>query len=205
MWAGPWGGHCRRRRISLAQAPHEPCSPSKPSSEIWHPMLPFVVIAVVIGIGAFWWLQNRDGLDVRDQPSERYAAAPPRGRQRAWQRFYGHPPTPASSGESSAGSCTPTLAEAVPTKANWTFPQATFSSFRMGTRTSSMTVLFPDQPRVATASMDGTIAIWDLSTAKRVQTLGPVPGALVKIALSHDGKYLAAGGDNYKAHLLEPR
>src|ERR1043165_6427143 len=51
----------------------------------------------------------------------------------------------------------------------------------------------PDSKTLASASYDGTLKLWDMTTGKERATLGKYRGCLGCVALSHDGKTLASG------------
>jgi WD40 repeat protein/transcriptional regulator with XRE-family HTH domain len=68
----------------------------------------------------------------------------------------------------------------------------------------------PDGKRLATASQDGTVGIWDAATGEKVLTLQvfsstvlPLGGAN-SVAFSPDGKLLATGSDDAKVRLWDP-
>jgi WD40 repeat protein len=58
-------------------------------------------------------------------------------------------------------------------------------------------VFHPDGTRLATASSDGTVIVWDVATAQPLLTL-PVQadGHVRRVAFSPDGQLLATASDN---------
>ncbi|MEZ0273756.1 MAG: protein kinase, partial [Roseimicrobium sp.] len=185
----------RRIQGGPSHPSHHAAPPPPPKSGA--PVLPIIVSLVVIGVGVYWWQQNKGELSVGENAAgsaQTTNTTPASG-------------TAATPGTSSGDSSSPATgsgaaAQGAPYQLPNDIPAGHVYKFQEGHKDIVNDVLlFPDQHRVATASTDGTIAIWDLHTSKRLQTLGPVTGALLKMAVSHDGKYLAAGGDNYKVHL----
>lgn len=51
----------------------------------------------------------------------------------------------------------------------------------------------PDSKSLASASYDGTLKLWDMTTGKEQATLGEYKGCLGCVAFSPDGKTLASG------------
>ena len=51
----------------------------------------------------------------------------------------------------------------------------------------------PDSKTLASASYDGTLKLWDMTTGKERATLGEYKGCLGCVAFSPDGKTLASG------------
>src|SRR5262245_7325929 len=51
----------------------------------------------------------------------------------------------------------------------------------------------PDSKTLASASYDGTLKLWDMTTGKELATLGEYRGCLGCVAFSPDGKTLASG------------
>ncbi len=62
----------------------------------------------------------------------------------------------------------------------------------------STAVFYPDRRRLLTAAMDGTARVWDLATEGQVRVLRET-GAGAAVALSHNGKWIASGGDSQPA------
>src|SRR5262249_10294946 len=55
-------------------------------------------------------------------------------------------------------------------------------------------VFSPDDRRLATSSLDGTVKLWDAATGQELRTLRPtlLPLPVVRVAFSHDGRQIAA-------------
>jgi WD40 repeat protein/tetratricopeptide (TPR) repeat protein len=53
----------------------------------------------------------------------------------------------------------------------------------------------PDGTRLASASADGTVKIWDVATARELRTLPRLAGTVAAVAFSPDAKRLAAAGN----------
>src|SRR5690606_446548 len=51
----------------------------------------------------------------------------------------------------------------------------------------------PDGKTLASASYDGTLKLWDITTGKEAATLGEYKGCLGYVAFSPDGETLASG------------
>jgi WD40 repeat protein/serine/threonine protein kinase len=52
----------------------------------------------------------------------------------------------------------------------------------------------PDSKRLASASLDQTVTVWDSATGKQIRTLKGHTGWVLSVAFSPDGKHLASGG-----------
>ena len=60
---------------------------------------------------------------------------------------------------------------------------------------------FADGTRVASASRDGSVRIWDLLTGKETMVLAGNGGGLEALAISPEGTYIAAGGHDHTVYL----
>jgi WD40 repeat protein len=66
------------------------------------------------------------------------------------------------------------------------------------------TVAFsPDGQRLASASVDQTIKLWDLATGFEVLTLRGHKGVVNAVAFSPDGQRLATGGEDRTVRLWD--
>lgn len=74
---------------------------------------------------------------------------------------------------------------------------------RLDTPTAAACAVSPDGALIAVGAVDGTVALWETATARRVRKLGAYPGMVLDLAFSPDGKYLAAGGMAAKDKLSE--
>ncbi|CAN5911398.1 hypothetical protein BH11VER1_BH11VER1_13780 [soil metagenome] len=61
--------------------------------------------------------------------------------------------------------------------------------------------IFPDQRHVASCSHDGSVIVWDLKKGEKVRRFDPNAGFLYRIAISWDGQYVTAGGNENKAYV----
>jgi WD40 repeat protein len=59
-------------------------------------------------------------------------------------------------------------------------------------------VFSPDGRRIATASHDGTVRIWDAGTGQEVLTLRGHAGAVQSVAFSPDGRLLASADNHHE-------
>ncbi len=51
-----------------------------------------------------------------------------------------------------------------------------------------------DGERLALASHDGTVSVWDAAIGRRTHTLAAHAGGVANVTFSHDGKRLATAG-----------
>ena len=63
----------------------------------------------------------------------------------------------------------------------------------------------PDSKTLASASYDGTLKLWDMTTGKERATLGEYTGCLGCVAFSPDGKTLASGINRIACLLPRPQ
>ncbi len=63
----------------------------------------------------------------------------------------------------------------------------------------------PDGRYLATASAEGTVALWQVSTGTMLKTLVGHKAAVLSVAFSPDGRYLATGSDDRTAALWDAR
>lgn len=87
---------------------------------------------------------------------------------------------------------------ALPEESSATGPQIAFQGHE-GTITDL--VFSPDGSLLATASLDGTIRIWDAADGSPIRTLRGHSGGVNSIAFSPDGEQLASGSDDRTARI----
>ena len=166
---------------------------SPPQSGGGFPVFPLLISMALIAGGAYWWIQNRDRMGKADHGSPSAGTSSTAGVTPA--------PPPVSNGSTGAPPPVPVASVSGGYQLS-EGPPGHVLKFAEGHKDKVHAVLlFPDQRRVATASADGTVGLWDLQTGGRLRTLGPVPGMVLKVALSPDGNHLGASGDNFKAYL----
>src|SRR5205807_2418675 len=56
-------------------------------------------------------------------------------------------------------------------------------------------VFHPDGRRVVTASLDGTVRVWEGATGKPLRSIGPGDGGVIAAVLAPDGRGLLTLGD----------
>lgn len=203
--------------VRAAQSPSAPRRrvPSLPSAPE-HSSFPWpaaIAVMAVIAVAAFWWMKNRGEL-----PS-----APPPGPPSAPVATSTPAPVPAappevampsvpSAPQPPSTSPAPAPAPAPATEATGLKPGTPFTLdamppghvFKLSEGHKDMihdVAIFPDQRHAATASADGTVGVWDLQSGERLRTFGPIPGSIVRVAISSDGKHIAAGSSDYKAYV----
>jgi WD40 repeat protein len=59
----------------------------------------------------------------------------------------------------------------------------------------------PDGKRLATASEDGTVKLWEVTAGRELNTLKGQTGGVWAVAFAPDGKTLAAGGEERSVNL----
>ncbi|MDP6720599.1 MAG: hypothetical protein QGF59_18195, partial [Pirellulaceae bacterium] len=57
----------------------------------------------------------------------------------------------------------------------------------------------PNGRRIATASGDGTVKLWDMATRREVLSLGQNEGPLLSVAFSPDGRLLVAATGSHSS------
>lgn len=184
-------------------AAHRPSS-SSPPAKSGMPVLPIFMSLVVVGIGVFWWLQNKDELASSSgtSPQGGGSSTSSTARQEAGSNAIPNPGNVPGAAVPEPAPLAPAVGSSQGGYQVPPGPPGHVLKFEEAHKDKvHSVVLLPDQYQVATASADGTVGLWDLNTGRRVRTLGPVPGMLTKVAVSADGRYLAASGDAYKAHL----
>lgn len=62
---------------------------------------------------------------------------------------------------------------------------------------------FPDNRRLVTASEDGSIRLWDVVTAKQLKEVSSSQGSVSDIAVSPDGRFIAACIDNEESSVVK--
>ncbi len=62
----------------------------------------------------------------------------------------------------------------------------------------------PDGTRLATASKDGTVKIWDVATGKELRTFGDHTKPVNTVAYSPDGRTVASAGNDREVKLWDP-
>lgn len=71
------------------------------------------------------------------------------------------------------------------------------------TNTVWSAAFFPDNRRLVTASEDGTIRIWDVITATQLKEVASAEGSVSDIAISPNGKLIAACIDNEESSVVK--
>jgi WD40 repeat protein len=67
-----------------------------------------------------------------------------------------------------------------------------------------MAVAFsPDGSTLASASLDGTVKLWDVASGKELRTISGHTNAVSDVAFSQDGKYLATGSWDRTARIWD--
>lgn len=197
----PAPGAAPRPRIP-ASAP-EP----EPSSFPWIAVIAGVIVAAVVGV---WWMRNRPqpapqlpapvSVNVATTPATSPNTAPviPEGPSTGTPPGRESPKSPVVSKSPKA----PLPYKPGPALTLAAVPPGHVFKLREGHKDVVYDVaVFPDQRHAASASADGTVAVWDLQSGNRIRSFGPVPGAVYRVAVSPDGRFVAAGGNDYKAYV----
>lgn len=163
------------------------------------PWLMITVIVILISVACFWWIRNKGEAQVasgevtrkqqvKDAPTWNLKAAPETPEKVVEA-------TPAVMQPLGAGaSGTPFLMQAVA-------PGHVFKLNEGHKDVINDIAIFPDQRHVASCSQDGTVIIWDLQNGEKVRVLDPKAGFLYHLAISWDGQYVVAGGNENKAYV----
>ncbi|MFZ4766707.1 MAG: protein kinase domain-containing protein, partial [Roseimicrobium sp.] len=187
--------------MRAAPAPSHPRAP-QPSARASFPWAPVLALLAVAAVAVVWWMQNRKDVEVVLNPAPQPAAtksATDRVADASSVPEQVKPAMPASPSDVAVGK------KALATGSPMSFPDVPAGHmFKLKEGQKDMlydVVLFPDQRHAATCGADGHVGIWDLQNGEKVRTYGPTPGTLVRLAVSGDGKYVAAGGNDYKTYL----
>ena len=63
----------------------------------------------------------------------------------------------------------------------------------------------PDGQRIASASSDGTVQVWNAANGRSLSTYRSGTSEMLTVAWSHNGRYLAAGGADSLVHIWNAR
>lgn len=172
---------------------------SQKRTEESFPWLMSTVIVILASIACFWWIKNKGEVKVATGEITRKQQA----KDSPTWNLNGTPEDP-----SKAAGTTPTARQplgagpaGIPFQMQAVTPGHVFKLKAGHKDLVNDIAIFPDQRHVASCSHDGTVIVWDLQNGERVRLLDPKAGFLYHLDISWDGQFLAAGGNENKAHV----